>query len=50
MAKNLILWLVIAVILLSVFNNLAPTGNVSELDYSEFIGQVRNGQVSEVTF
>ncbi|MGS2723724.1 ATP-dependent zinc metalloprotease FtsH [Porticoccus sp. GXU_MW_L64] len=49
MAKNLILWLVIAVILLSVFNNLAPTSNVSELDYSEFIDQVRGGQVSEVT-
>ncbi|MDM3871299.1 ATP-dependent zinc metalloprotease FtsH [Porticoccus sp. W117] len=49
MAKNLILWLVIAVILLSVFNNLAPTSNVSELDYSDFIEQVRSGQVSEVT-
>ncbi|UTW46510.1 ATP-dependent zinc metalloprotease FtsH [bacterium SCSIO 12696] len=49
MAKNLILWLVIAIILLSVFNNLAPSGNVSELDYSDFIDQVRSGQVSEVT-
>lgn len=49
MAKNLLLWVVIAVILLSVFNNLAPTGNTSEVDYSEFINQVRSGQVSEVT-
>ena len=48
MAKNLILWLVIAVILLSVFNNLAPTDKATELDYSEFVGQVRSGQVSEV--
>jgi len=49
-AKNLILWVVIAVVLLSVFSNFndrTSTGN--QLIYSEFLNQVRQGQVSQVT-
>jgi cell division protease FtsH len=50
MAKNLILWVVIALVLMSVFNSFGPRrGNVSQVDYSTFIGWVRSSQVSEVT-
>lgn len=51
MLKNLFLWLVIAVILISVFNNLEPNkqANAERLTYSEFLKQVQNGNVSSVT-
>ena len=48
MAKNLILWLVIAVILLSVFNNLTPTTNVVELGYSDLYQAAERGEVASV--
>ncbi len=46
MAKNLILWLVIAVVLMTVFNSFSPgNGASSNVPYSEFISQVNNGGV-----
>ncbi|UHD15007.1 ATP-dependent zinc metalloprotease FtsH [Thiocapsa bogorovii] len=50
MAKNILLWVVIAVVLMSVFNNFttAPT-TPRTLTYSDFIEQVRQGEVKEVT-
>lgn len=49
MAKNLILWLVIAVVLMSVFQSFGPNDNSgNQLDYSSFVQQVRNKQVREV--
>ena len=49
MAKNLILWLVIAVVLMSVFQSFGPNDNSgNQLDYSSFVQQVRNKQVNEV--
>ncbi|HSO83144.1 ATP-dependent zinc metalloprotease FtsH [Thiocapsa sp.] len=50
MAKNILLWVVIAVVLMSVFNNFttAPTPPRT-LTYSDFIEQVRGGEVKEVT-
>ena len=49
MAKNLILWVVIAIVLMSVFNSFGPPQVSSKpLAYSDFIEQVRQGQVSEV--
>jgi len=49
-AKNLILWLVIAVVLLSVFQNFSgdQRSNSNTLIYSEFLSQIRSGQISEV--
>ncbi len=48
-AKNLILWVVIAVVLLSVFQNFGDRGTSGRnMIYSEFLSQVRSGQVSEV--
>ncbi len=50
MLKNLFLWLIIAVILISVFNNLEPrSGGEERLTYSEFLKQVQQGNVNNVT-
>lgn len=50
MLKNLFLWLIIAVILISVFNNLEPRNtNGERLTYSEFLQQVKQGNVQSVT-
>ena len=50
MAKNLILWVVIAIVLMSVFNNFTTTRSPARaLDYSDFIEQVKQGEVKEVT-
>jgi len=49
MAKNLLLWMVIAAVLLTVFNNInQETSNVS-VTYSDFVKEVRAGQVRSVT-
>src|SRR3569833_4787936 len=49
MAKNLILWVVIAIVLISVFNSFGhPQIATKQVAYSDFIEQVRQGQVSEV--
>ena len=50
LAKNLVLWAVIAVVLLSVFSNFSKqTGSSQTLPYSTYIGMVKTGQVSQVT-
>lgn len=50
MLKNLFLWLIIAVILVSVFNNLEPKqAGVERFTYSEFLQQVQQGNVSSAT-
>jgi len=48
MAKNLILWLVIAVVLMSVFQSFSPnTANEEQMDYTRFITDVRQGQIRD---
>ena len=47
MAKNILLWLVIAVVLMSVFSNFRANGQ-STIEYSEFLDRVRSGEVSKV--
>jgi cell division protease FtsH len=48
--KNLILWGVIAVILLSVFSNFSQrTGSSQTITYTEFMNRVRQGEVQSVT-
>jgi cell division protease FtsH len=51
MAKNLILWLVIAIVLMSVFNNFTvqKARMSTSLAYSDFIDQVQSGAVKSVT-
>jgi cell division protease FtsH len=48
MAKNLLLWLVIAAVLLSVFNNFSMQGATEQVGYSEFIQEVQNDRVRKV--
>jgi cell division protease FtsH len=49
MMKNIVLWVVIAMVLMSVFNNFGPQqSKQSEMDYSTFISSVKNGGVSSV--
>jgi len=50
MAKNLILWVIIAIVLMSVFNNFTTEPNrPNALAYSDFIQQVQEGGVQSVT-
>ncbi len=49
MVKNLVLWVVIAIVLMSVFNNFTPEKAVAlPMPYSEFIEEVNRGTISEV--
>ncbi len=48
MAKNLLLWVVIAAVLLTVFNNINQETTTSQVSYSEFIRDVRAGQIRSV--
>ncbi|MFV1997008.1 MAG: ATP-dependent zinc metalloprotease FtsH [Acidiferrobacterales bacterium] len=47
--KNLLLWLVVAVVLMSVFNNFNQRQATQKpIDYSQFVRQVSNGEVERV--
>jgi cell division protease FtsH len=48
MAKNMLLWLAIAAVLLSVFNNFNTQGEKEQLGYSAFIQEVQNNRLSKV--
>ncbi|WP_308422511.1 ATP-dependent zinc metalloprotease FtsH [Bowmanella pacifica] len=49
MAKNLILWLVIAVVLMTVFQSFTPgESSGRQYDYTQFINEVNQGMVREV--
>ena len=51
LAKNIILWIVIAIVLLTVFQSFGTGGRPSEpLDYSTFLELVDNSQIAEVVF
>jgi len=49
MAKNLVLWAIIAAVLMTVFNNFQNVNHSTELKYSDFINSVDSGQVERVT-
>ena len=49
MAKNLVLWLIIATVLLMVFQNFSPKASQENLSYSEFVSEVQSDRVKEVT-
>ncbi|NOH70180.1 ATP-dependent zinc metalloprotease FtsH [Vibrio pectenicida] len=51
MAKNLILWLVIAVVLMSVFQSFGPGDSSGRaVDYTTFVKEVGQGQIQDATF
>jgi cell division protease FtsH len=49
LAKNLVVWLILAAVLLSVFNSFAPIPEDNNLGYSDFVVEVQNDRVSQVT-
>lgn len=49
MAKNLVLWLIIVAVLLTVFQNFSPQTTEEKLAYSDFVSEVQADQVREVT-
>ena len=48
MLKNILLWLVIAAVLLTVFNNFNTTSDTNRISYSEFVKEVQDGRVAKV--
>ena len=49
MARNLVLWIVIALVLMLVFQNFTPRHGASRpIDYSEFVTQAKSGRVAKV--
>ena len=49
-AKNLVLWIVIAIVLMMVFNNFGPKKEAArQLEYSQFIADVKEGRVQKVS-
>ena len=46
MVKNLLLWLVIAAVLLSVFNNFNMKGVNEQVGYSQLIAEIQQDQVT----
>jgi cell division protease FtsH len=49
LAKQLLTWAIIAIVLVSIFNHYATVGTTPDaLSYSQFLNNVRNGQVAEV--
>jgi cell division protease FtsH len=49
LAKQLLTWAIIAIVLVSIFNHYANVGTVQDsVAYSDFLRDVRNGQVVEV--
>lgn len=50
MVKNLFLWLIIAIVLVSVFSNFGPrNSNTEKVSYSQFLKQIDQGMVTAVT-
>ena len=48
LVKNIILWIVVAVILMSVFSNLTTNNKIQDISYSEFIKSIKSNQVTDV--
>ena len=49
LAKNLIVWVILAAILMSVFNSFTPQPVDNSLDYSDFVQEVQNERVSSIS-
>jgi cell division protease FtsH len=48
LAKNILLWVIVAIILMSVFNNLSTTNQDTRMSYSDFMQNVQQNQVQDV--
>ena len=49
LAKNLIVWVILAAVLMSVFNSFSPEPEQDTIDYSTFLNEVQNDRINEVT-
>ena len=49
MAKNLMMWVIIALVLMMVMQNFGVDNPSKKLDYSEFIADVKRGEIGSVT-
>ena len=50
MAKNMLLWIIIAVVLMMVFRNFGVQGASNKVDYSQFLSDIKSGKVESVIF
>ena len=49
MARNIVLWLVIAVVMMMIFQSFTPQrGTSRNLDYSDFVSEVKSGRVDRI--
>ena len=48
LAKNFVVWIILAAALMFVFNSFSPEQNQNDIDYSTFLNEVQNDRVSEV--
>ncbi len=49
MMKNIVVWVIVAIVLMQVFNNFAPQqAEQGEIDYSTFIANVKSGAIASV--
>lgn len=48
MVKNLILWVIIAIVLMTVFSNFNEQRATQRLEYSQFVQEVNRGQIQKV--
>jgi cell division protease FtsH len=50
MVKNILLWVVIAVVLMAVFNSFGPrTAPTAQIPYSQFLADVKQGSIAEAS-
>jgi len=50
MVKNILLWVVIAVVLMSVFNSFGPrVAPTAQMSYSQFLQDAKQGRIAQVT-
>ena len=49
LAKNILLWVIVAIILMTVFNNLSNTGSNNTIAYSDFMQNVKQDGVKDVS-
>ena len=51
LTRNIVLWVVIAIVLLAVFSNFGkPQGAPDQIQYSQFLAEVRTGGIETATF
>ncbi|KFN50310.1 ATP-dependent zinc metalloprotease FtsH [Arenimonas composti] len=50
LAKNLLIWLIVAVVLIGVFQTFSSPNQPGELTYDQFVSQVKDGRVQSVEF